>query len=68
MLICGRSSLVVKVSDRGWLDTSLSPVPVKTCSVGERCTLNMSRAQMSSCWCGVIVRRGGVISGVVIVN
>ncbi|GFT95887.1 uncharacterized protein TNCV_312261 [Trichonephila clavipes] len=27
--------------------------------VGERCTLNLSRAQTSSRWCGVVVRRGG---------
>ncbi|GFX72753.1 hypothetical protein TNCV_4063481 [Trichonephila clavipes] len=24
----------------------------------ERCTLNLSRAQMSSCWSGVVVKRG----------
>ncbi|GFX63336.1 reverse transcriptase [Trichonephila clavipes] len=37
---------------------SLGPVPLKIRRVGERCTLNLSRAQMSSCWCGVVVRRG----------
>ncbi|GFU56426.1 uncharacterized protein TNCV_2609461 [Trichonephila clavipes] len=38
--------------------TSSSPVPLKTCRVGQRCTLNLSRAETSSRWCGVIVRRG----------
>ncbi|GFV57114.1 hypothetical protein TNCV_3530631 [Trichonephila clavipes] len=37
---------------------SLSPVPLKTHRVGLRCTLNLLRAQMSSHWCGVVVRRG----------
>ncbi|GFU53437.1 uncharacterized transposon-derived protein F54H12.3 [Trichonephila clavipes] len=40
--------------------TSSSPVPLKTRRVGQRCTLNLSRAEMSSRWCGVVVRRGGV--------
>ncbi|GFV75563.1 uncharacterized protein TNCV_2240121 [Trichonephila clavipes] len=39
------------------LVTSSSPVPLKTRRVGQRCTLNLSRAQKSSRWCGVIVRR-----------
>ncbi|GFS85838.1 uncharacterized protein TNCV_2973751 [Trichonephila clavipes] len=47
------------------LVTSSSTVPPKTCRVGERCTLNMSRAQTSSRWCGMVVRRGGASSGVV---
>ncbi|GFT30425.1 uncharacterized protein TNCV_2377161 [Trichonephila clavipes] len=47
------------------LFTSSSPVPLKTRRVGERCTLNLSRAQTSSRWCGVVVRRGGASSGVV---
>ncbi|GFW47032.1 uncharacterized protein TNCV_3486441 [Trichonephila clavipes] len=38
--------------------TSSSPVPLKTCRVGERCTLNLSRAHTSSCWSGVVVKRG----------
>ncbi|GFU01652.1 hypothetical protein TNCV_1521931 [Trichonephila clavipes] len=42
-----------------------NPVPLKTCRVGQRCTLNLSRAETSSRWCGVVVRRGGVSSGVV---
>ncbi|GFV67445.1 uncharacterized protein TNCV_4621261 [Trichonephila clavipes] len=41
------------------LVTSSSPVPRKTRRVGQRCTLNLSRAETSSRWCGVVVRRGG---------
>ncbi|GFS61266.1 uncharacterized protein TNCV_3104971 [Trichonephila clavipes] len=37
---------------------SSSPVPLKTRHVGERCTLNLSRAETSSRWCSVVVRRG----------
>ncbi|GFS71311.1 uncharacterized protein TNCV_5050561 [Trichonephila clavipes] len=33
-------------------------VPLKTRRVGQRCTLNQSRAETSSRWCGVVVRRG----------
>ncbi|GFU80035.1 uncharacterized protein TNCV_579151 [Trichonephila clavipes] len=44
---------------------SSSPVPLKTRRVGQRCTLNLSRAETSSRWCGVEVRRGGPSSGVV---
>ncbi|GFV50793.1 uncharacterized protein TNCV_4237481 [Trichonephila clavipes] len=40
------------------LVTSSSTVQLKTRRVGKRCTLNLSRAQMSSRWCGVVVRRG----------
>ncbi|GFX85901.1 hypothetical protein TNCV_2473031 [Trichonephila clavipes] len=47
------------------LFTSLSPVPLKTHRVGQRCTLNLSRAETSSRWCGVVARRGGASSGVV---
>ncbi|GFT36091.1 uncharacterized protein TNCV_4179041 [Trichonephila clavipes] len=47
------------------LVTSSIPVPLKTRRVGQRCTLNLSRAEMSSRWCGVVVRRGGASSGVV---
>ncbi|GFV15559.1 uncharacterized protein TNCV_4835851 [Trichonephila clavipes] len=42
------------------LVTSSSPVPPKTHRVREQCTLNLSRAQTSSRWCGVVVRRGVV--------
>ncbi|GFV63690.1 uncharacterized protein TNCV_4692381 [Trichonephila clavipes] len=38
---------------------SSSPVPLKARRVGQRCTLNLSRAETSSRWCGVVVRRGG---------
>ncbi|GFU35633.1 hypothetical protein TNCV_2099311 [Trichonephila clavipes] len=38
--------------------TSSSPVSLKTRRVGKRCTLNISRAQASSCWSGVVVKRG----------
>ncbi|GFV43430.1 uncharacterized protein TNCV_630131 [Trichonephila clavipes] len=41
------------------LVTSSSPVPPNTRRVGQRCTLNLSRAETSSRWCGVVVRRGG---------
>ncbi|GFU65782.1 uncharacterized protein TNCV_5059161 [Trichonephila clavipes] len=41
------------------LVTSSIPVPLKTRRVGQRCTLNLSRAETSSRWCGVGVRRGG---------
>ncbi|GFX03670.1 uncharacterized protein TNCV_2112421 [Trichonephila clavipes] len=45
--------------------TGSSPVPLKTRRVRQRCTLNLSRAETSSRWCGVVVRRGGASSGVV---
>ncbi|GFW94746.1 histone-lysine N-methyltransferase SETMAR [Trichonephila clavipes] len=32
--------------------TSSSPIPLKTRRVGQRCTLNLSRAETSSRWCG----------------
>ncbi|GFV24002.1 uncharacterized protein TNCV_1316561 [Trichonephila clavipes] len=32
--------------------TGSSPVPLKTHRVGQRCTLNLSRAETSSRWCG----------------
>ncbi|GFX42961.1 transposable element Tcb2 transposase [Trichonephila clavipes] len=41
--------------------TSSSPVPLKTRRVGQRCTLNLSRAETSSRWCGVVVRREGCL-------
>ncbi|GFT05660.1 tigger transposable element-derived protein 4 [Trichonephila clavipes] len=47
------------------LVTSLSPVPLKTHRVGQRCTLNLSKAETSSRWCGVVVRRGGASLDVV---
>ncbi|GFT58432.1 uncharacterized protein TNCV_2119271 [Trichonephila clavipes] len=60
----GHGSLVVKVSDRGWRVMSSSRIPLKTLRVGERCTLNLLRAQTSSCWCSVVVRRGEVLAQV----
>ncbi|GFX04195.1 uncharacterized protein TNCV_3973441 [Trichonephila clavipes] len=47
------------------LVTSLSPVPLKIRRVRPRCTLNLSKAETSSRWCGVVVRRGDASSGVV---
>ncbi|GFV46554.1 uncharacterized protein TNCV_3161111 [Trichonephila clavipes] len=45
--------------------TSSSPAPLKTHRVGQRCPLYLSRAETSSRWCGVVVRRGAASSGVV---
>ncbi|GFV34352.1 hypothetical protein TNCV_4023671 [Trichonephila clavipes] len=56
---------VVKVSNHGRHVMSSIPVPPKTRRVGQRCTLNLSRAETPSRWCGVVVRRGGASSGVV---
>ncbi|GFW56249.1 uncharacterized protein TNCV_1877691 [Trichonephila clavipes] len=53
----GCGSLVVKVSDHGRHVMSSSPEPLKTRLVGQRCTLNLSRAETSSRWCGVVVKR-----------
>ncbi|GFT85917.1 uncharacterized protein TNCV_3255671 [Trichonephila clavipes] len=60
---CG--SPVVKVSVHGRHAMSSSPVPLKTRRAGQRCTLNLSRAETSSRWCGVVVRRRGISSGVI---
>ncbi|GFW28017.1 uncharacterized protein TNCV_768971 [Trichonephila clavipes] len=61
----GCGSPVVKVSNHGRHVMSSIPVPLKTRRVGQRCTFNLSRAETSSRWCGVVVRRGGASSGVV---
>ncbi|GFU34507.1 uncharacterized protein TNCV_1992461 [Trichonephila clavipes] len=61
----GCGSPVVKVSDHGRHVMSPSLVLLKTRRVGQRCSLNMSRAETSSRWCGVVVRRKGASSGVV---
>ncbi|GFU67029.1 uncharacterized protein TNCV_4968781 [Trichonephila clavipes] len=45
--------------------TSSSAIPLKTRRIGQQCTLNLSRAETSSPWCSVVVRRGGASSGVV---
>ncbi|GFW78312.1 uncharacterized protein TNCV_4123811 [Trichonephila clavipes] len=47
------------------LVTSSSLIPLKIHRVEQRCTLNLSRAQTSSRWCGVVVSRGGASSGVI---
>ncbi|GFU65811.1 uncharacterized protein TNCV_567201 [Trichonephila clavipes] len=44
---------------------SSSPVSLKTRHVGQRCMLNLSRAETASRWCGAVVSRGGASSGVV---
>ncbi|GFY24749.1 uncharacterized protein TNCV_1017951 [Trichonephila clavipes] len=54
---CGRP--VVKVLDHGGHVMSSSPVPLKTRRVRQRCSSNVSRAETSSRWCGVVVRREG---------
>ncbi|GFS62581.1 hypothetical protein TNCV_1263331 [Trichonephila clavipes] len=53
------------VSDHGLSRHEFEPSTTKTRRVGQRCTLNLSRAETSSRWCGVVVRRGGASSGVV---
>ncbi|GFW77736.1 hypothetical protein TNCV_134271 [Trichonephila clavipes] len=60
---CG--SPLVKISNHGRHVMSLSPVPLKTRRVEQRCTLKLPTAETSSRWCGVVVRRGGSSSGVV---
>ncbi|GFV39833.1 uncharacterized protein TNCV_4144701 [Trichonephila clavipes] len=61
----GRSSQVVQVSDLGWPCHEFEPSTTKDPTrVGQRCTLNRSRAETSSHWCGVVVRRGGASSDV----
>ncbi|GFY25129.1 uncharacterized protein TNCV_2693201 [Trichonephila clavipes] len=47
------------------LVTSSIPVPLKARHVGQRCTLSLPRAQTSSHWGGVVVRREGASSSVV---
>ncbi|GFU81390.1 uncharacterized protein TNCV_1380581 [Trichonephila clavipes] len=58
-----RDSLVVKVLDCGNHVRSSSPIPLKIRCLGERCMLNLSRAQTSSRWCGVVVRKRGCHGG-----
>ncbi|GFV01477.1 uncharacterized protein TNCV_2960711 [Trichonephila clavipes] len=52
----GKSSTCYLLITKGV--TSSSPVPLKIRRVGERCSLNLSRAQTSSCWSDVVVKRG----------
>ncbi|GFV83440.1 hypothetical protein TNCV_3055871 [Trichonephila clavipes] len=49
--MAGCGSPVVKVSKHGRHVMSSIPVPLKTRRVGQRCTLNLSRAETSSRWC-----------------
>ncbi|GFX92885.1 hypothetical protein TNCV_4014941 [Trichonephila clavipes] len=63
-IVWGYGSPVAKVSDHGRHVISSSSLPLKT-RRAQRCTLNMSRDEMSSCWCGVVARGGGASSGVV---
>ncbi|GFX77524.1 uncharacterized protein TNCV_4025741 [Trichonephila clavipes] len=49
---------MVKVSDHDRHVMCSSPVPLKTRRVRQRCTLNLSRAETSFRWCGVVDRRG----------
>ncbi|GFU28728.1 hypothetical protein TNCV_469011 [Trichonephila clavipes] len=51
---------MVKVSDRGWLATSSSPVPLKTRHVVELGTLDLSRAQTFPRSCQVIYSQFGL--------
>ncbi|GFY05728.1 uncharacterized protein TNCV_4403951 [Trichonephila clavipes] len=53
------ATAAVAVWYRYQIVTSSSPVPLNPHRVGQRCTLNLSRAETSSHWCGVVVRRGG---------
>ncbi|GFX21785.1 hypothetical protein TNCV_2310641 [Trichonephila clavipes] len=50
----GCGSPVVKVLDHGRHVMSSSPVPLRTRRVGQRCTLNLSRAETSSRWMTVM--------------
>ncbi|GFT43109.1 uncharacterized protein TNCV_5119691 [Trichonephila clavipes] len=52
----GRGSRVVYLAG---IVTSSSPVPLKTRRIEQRCTLDLARAETSSRWCGVVVRRWG---------
>ncbi|GFW75394.1 hypothetical protein TNCV_4190481 [Trichonephila clavipes] len=67
-LLGGRGSLGVKVTDSWQPVMSSSLVPLKTCREGERCTLNLLRAETSSHWCGVEARGGSASSSVVLVT
>ncbi|GFU09644.1 hypothetical protein TNCV_2215301 [Trichonephila clavipes] len=56
------------LSTQGWLIMSSSLAQLKTHRVGKRCTLNLSRAEMSSRWCAVVASRGDTSSGVILVT
>ncbi|GFX31376.1 hypothetical protein TNCV_2061921 [Trichonephila clavipes] len=61
------SAAVAEVSakDRGLPCYEFEPGTIKTRRVGQRCTLNLSRAETSSRWCGVALGEGGASSGVI---
>ncbi|GFX64286.1 hypothetical protein TNCV_1500101 [Trichonephila clavipes] len=54
-----RGSLLVKVTDSWPACHEFELVPLKTLRLGERFTLNLSRAQTSSRWCGGEISKGG---------
>ncbi|GFV20243.1 hypothetical protein TNCV_5032361 [Trichonephila clavipes] len=54
---------VIKVSHNGRYVMSSSPVPLKTHCAWQR--EDLPRAETSSLWCAVVVRRGSASSGVV---
>ncbi|GFS57521.1 hypothetical protein TNCV_1401851 [Trichonephila clavipes] len=54
----GRGSRVVKVSDRGWPCLEFEPSTTEDPTCRGAMPLNLSRAETSSRWCGVVVRRG----------
>ncbi|GFX46871.1 hypothetical protein TNCV_4040171 [Trichonephila clavipes] len=63
--ICDRGSRVIQVSDHDLPCREFEPSTTKDPPCRAAITLNLSRAETSSRWCGVIVRRGGASSGVV---
>ncbi|GFV13204.1 uncharacterized protein TNCV_3655241 [Trichonephila clavipes] len=60
-----RGNRMFKASGLEGLVTSSIPLPLKILHIGDLCTLNLSKAQTSSRWCGVVVRRGGASSCVI---
>ncbi|GFT97482.1 uncharacterized protein TNCV_386641 [Trichonephila clavipes] len=63
LLAEGCSSPVVNELDHGRHVMSSSPVSLKTRRERQRCTLNLSIAETSSGWCGVVVKRSSSSSG-----
>ncbi|GFV42771.1 transposable element Tcb2 transposase [Trichonephila clavipes] len=55
--VSNTKSSQANASDHGRHALSLSPVPLKTHRLGQRCTLKLSKAETFSRWCGVVVRR-----------
>ncbi|GFU86052.1 uncharacterized protein TNCV_636811, partial [Trichonephila clavipes] len=55
----GRGSPVdCRYPSHGGQSHEFDPSTLRAHRVGQRCTLNLSRAETSSRWCGVVVRRG----------